>query len=139
MPNPPDESPDVRPVVHVLVSEPFFRDRVVDTLRALVLEPMVGDWELDQEAFIEAVASTPAQGVVLDLEEKEGDAMAVLRALREDERTADWHWLTFCSHEEEELVEDSARLGIAAVPRSTFASTLVRLLQAFHDQAEDPA
>ena len=71
MPNPPDESPDERPVVHVLVSEPFFRDRVVDTLRALVLEPMVGDWELDQEAFIEAVAGTQLveQGVDVGMDQ----------------------------------------------------------------------
>jgi DNA-binding NarL/FixJ family response regulator len=131
-----EEFADERPVVHVLVSEAFFRNRVVDTLNALVLNPVVADLETDAAALAETVASVPAQGVVLDLEEEGGDVLSLLGLLRDDPRTADWLWLCYCSHESEELVAEAARHGLEAVPRSTFASSLVRMLQGFEPKAE---
>ena len=118
-------------MVHVLVSEAFFQSRIVDTLNALVLAPRLADMTLEDDAFLEAVAGVAAQGVVVDLEEEERDLLPLLARLKEDPRTASWHWLCYCSYEREELVSDAARLGLDAVPRSTFASSLVRLLQGF--------
>lgn len=136
MPEETEDTADERPVVHVLVSEAFFRNRIVDTLNALVLNPVVADLETDAAVLAEAVASVPAQGMVLDLEEEQGDVLTLLGLLRDDPRTADWQWLCYCSHESEELVAEAARRGLEAVPRSTFASSLVRMLQGFEPKAE---
>ena len=143
MPEDLEETADARPIVHVLVSEAFFRSRIVDTLNALVLSPVVADFtppvvEDDEgppfdhlAALAETIAGMPAAGAVVDLEEERIDVLELLVALRADARTADWHWLCYCSHESEELVAAAARLGLEAVPRSTFASSLVRMLQGF--------
>jgi len=136
MPADDGNEPDSRPVVHVLVSEAFFRSRIVDTLNALVLGPCLADMDLDEDDFVEAVAGVPAQGLVADLEEESRDVLSALGRLRQDPRTADWIWLCYCSHEREELVAEAARLGLEAVPRSTFASSLVRLLQGFTAREE---
>ena len=137
MPGESEETPVERPVVHVLVSEVFFRNRIVDTLHALVLAPQVLDPELDDDEVVESVAGTPARGLVVDLELEGREVTPILERLRKDPRTADWGWICYCSHEQEELVADAARLGLEAVPRSTFASSLVRLLQGFSAPDED--
>lgn len=136
MPQQPAEPARARPLVHVLVSEAFFRSRIVDTLNALVLRPEVTDLGAEFEALVETVASAPAQGAVVDLEDEGHPMVELVARLRADPRTADWHWLCYCAPESEELVADAARQGLEAVPRSTFASSLVRLLQAFEPADE---
>lgn len=136
MPEEPAETASPRPTVHVLVAEAFFRNRIVDTLTALVLAPAVADMEAEVEELFETVASAPAQGAVVDLENESQDTVALVARLKADPRTSEWHWLCYCAPENEELVAAAARQGLEAVPRSTFASSLVRLLQAFEPPDE---
>ena len=115
-------------MVHVLVSEDFFWERIVGTLRALRKEPATPAFDGD---VFEQVAGRPALGMVLDLEDGAFNALAVLRKLLKDRRTRGWTLVVYCSHEAKELQAAATALGVLVVPRSTFAGNLVKILQVF--------
>lgn len=119
------------PPVVVLVSEDFFRNRICTTLNAVGHDAVVLDVGDDLADFLERVLQATTLGLVIDLEEGDFDALAVLSGLLADERTEAWSLMAFCSHEQEELIAGASALGVEVVPRSTFASNLVRLLQGF--------
>ncbi len=119
------------PPVVVLVSEDFFRNRICTTLNAVGHDAVVLDVGDDIADFQERILQATTLGLVIELEEEDFDALAVLPALLADERTNSWTLMAFCSHEKEELISGAAALGVDVVPRSRFASNLVRLLQGF--------
>jgi hypothetical protein len=125
----PEES--LGPAIVVLVSEDFFRNRICTTLHALGHDAVVLDIGDDMADFAERVVAATDLGVVLDLEEEDFDTLPLLQVLLADSRCADWTFMAFCSHEKEELIAGAAEMGVEVVPRSTFASNLVRLLQGF--------
>jgi hypothetical protein len=116
------------PVVHVLVSEDFFWERVVGTLRALRRNPVTPDWS---EEVFEQIASQAAIGAVIDLEDSAFPALSVLKKLLKDKRTRGWTLVVYCSHEAKEVQAAATALGLMVVPRSTFAGNLVKTLQVF--------
>jgi hypothetical protein len=127
----PEDAPRL-PIVHVLVSEDFFWERVVGTLRALRKEPHTPQLaDATAEAVFEQIADRPAIGAVLDLEDGAFNALSVLRRILKDKRTRGWTLVVYCSHENKELQAAATALGQVVVPRSTFAANLVKVLQAF--------
>jgi hypothetical protein len=135
MPEEPEES--LGPAVVVLVSEDFFRDRICTTLNAVGHDAVVLAVGEDIVDFQERILQATSLGLVIDLEEEDFDALAVLPALLADDRSNSWTFMAFCSHEKEELIAGAAALGVEVVPRSTFASNLVRLLQGFSAQEDN--
>lgn len=129
MPEEPLES--LGPAVVVLVSEDFFRDRICKTLNAVGHDAVVLDVGEDIPDFQERILQATALGLVMDLEEEDFNALEVLQALLADPRSDSWTFMAFCSHESGELITGAEELGVDVVPRSTFASNLVRLLQGF--------
>lgn len=128
---PPEKQPEDQPglpLVHVLVSEDFFWERIVGTLRALRKEPFTPNWEED---VFEQIAARPALGMVLDLEDGAVNGLSVLRKVLKDKRTRGWTLVVYCSHEAKELQAAATALGLMVVPRSTFAGNLVKILQVF--------
>lgn len=123
----PEDAPRL-PTVHVLVSEDFFWERVVGTLRALRKEPHTPVWDRD---VFEQIAALPAVGAVIDLEDASFPALSVLKKILRDKRTRNWTLVVYCSHEAKELQAAATALGQAVVPRSTFAGNLVKVLQVF--------
>lgn len=127
----PEDAPRL-PTVHVLVSEDFFWERVVGTLRALRKEPHTPDLsDRTADAVFEQIASRPAIGAVLDLEDASFNALAVLRRILKDKRTRAWTLVVYCSHEAKDVQAAATALGQVVVPRSTLAANLVKVLQAF--------
>jgi hypothetical protein len=116
------------PLVYVLVSEDFFWERIVGTLRALRKDPVTPQWEGD---IFEQIASMPALGMVLDLEDGAFNGLSILRKVLKDKRTRGWTLVVYCSHEAKELQAAATALGLMVVPRSTFAGNLVKILQVF--------
>ncbi len=116
------------PVVHVLVSEDFFWERVVGTLRALRKNPVTPDWSED---VFKQIAPRPGLGAVIDLEDSSFPALGVLKKLLKDKRTRGWILVVYCAHEAKELQASATALGLMVVPRSTFAGNLVKTLQVF--------
>jgi hypothetical protein len=114
------------PVVHVLVAEPFFWGKVESTLRALEKVPVSPDWEGDIEAQLKAQRAIAA---VVDLENEEVQAKELLRFLLAQPENQGLSVLAYASYDREDLLNAAAELGATAVARSTFASSLVRLLQ----------
>ncbi len=123
----PEDQPGL-PMVHVLVSEDFFWERIVGTLRALRKDPFTPDWQGD---VFEQIASRPALGLVLDLEDGSCNGLSLLRKVLKDKRTRSWTLVVYCSHEAKELQAAATALGLMVVPRSTFAGNLVKILQVF--------
>ena len=123
----PEDQPGL-PLVYVLVSEDFFWERIVGTLRALRKEPVTPNWEQD---VFEQIASRPALGLVLDLEDGAFNGLSVLKKVLKDKRTRGWTLVVYCSHEAKELQAAATALGLMVVPRSTFAGNLVKILQVF--------
>lgn len=116
------------PVVHVLIAEDFFHERVVGVLRALRKAPITPEWQSD---VFEGIAAEPALGAVVDLELSEMEPLPLLRRLREDPRTRDRILVCYCSLEARQIQAAAIELGLAVVPRSTLAANLVKILQAF--------
>ena len=123
----PEDQPGL-PLVHVLVSEDFFWERIVGTLRALRKDPVTPNWETD---VFEQIASQPALGMVLALEDGAINGLSILRKVLKDKRTRGWTLVVYCSHEAKELQAAATALGLMVVPRSTFAGNLVKILQVF--------
>ncbi len=123
------------PILHVIISEDFFQERVVDTARALDEIPQVADFDGD---VLAAVFAEPGLGMVLDLEDERFDAIKVLGRIVADKTLSTLPLLTFCSVECEELLEKAAELGVAVTARSTFASNIVGLIKAL-TESEDAA
>lgn len=121
------------PVVHVLVSDAFFWDKVEGTLRALEKNPRSPEWEED---VFGQVAHEPGVGIVVDLEDEKFEALAVLQQVRDDPRTQGLPILAYCSHLRLDLIDAAEGLGAQVVPRSTFAANLVRLLMDLAGPAE---
>lgn len=120
------ESPPKPPVV-VLVAEDFFWEKVDSTLRALAKEPVTPDWQGDVSAQVAQVDATAA---VVDLENEEIQAIALVKQLRSTEGDAEpLPVLAYASYDREDLLRQAEALGARTVARSTFASSLVRLLQ----------
>lgn len=114
------------PVVHVLISEPFFWDKVETTLSALGKLAIAPDWEGDVLAQLQ---SKEPVAMVIDLENERVDSVALLKNYRENGAAAELPILAFASHEREDLLTAATDLGATSVARSTFASSLVRILQ----------
>jgi len=129
MPEEPEAS--LGPAVVVLVSEDFFRNRICTTLNAVGHDAVVLEVGEDMGDYQERILEATTLGLVIDLEEEDFDALAVLPVLLADPRSDNWTFMAFCSHEKEELIAGATALGVEVVPRSTFASNLVRLLQGF--------
>ena len=121
------------PIVHVLVSDPFFWEKVEGTLRALEKRPLSPDWERD---VFEQVVVDPGVGMVLDLEDDRFDALGLLRKLHAHDSTQGVPVLAYCSHLRHDLIQAARELGAEVVPRSTFAANLVRLLMDLAGPAE---
>ena len=116
------------PVVHVLISEDFFQERVAGVLRALRKAPTTPAWEGD---VFERIAAQPALGAVVDLELGEIEVLNLLRRMRSDPRTRDRILVCYCSLEARAAQASAIELGLPVVPRSTLAANLVKILQAF--------
>jgi hypothetical protein len=114
------------PVVHVLVAEPFFWGKVESTLRALEKLPVSPDWEGDVEAQLK---SQTAIAAVVDLENEDVQAKELLKFLLSQPENQGLSVLAYASYDREDLLNAATALGATAVARSTFASSLVRLLQ----------
>lgn len=122
-----DDTPPL-PVVHVLISEDFFQERVAGVLRALRKEPRTPAWSED---LFERIAGEESLGAVVDLELGEVEALPLLRRFREDPRTRDRQLVCYCSLEARSVQAAAIGLGLRVVPRSTLAANLVKILQVF--------
>ena len=120
----------ISPVVHVLVSEPFFWDKVESTLTALGWAAFLPDWEGDVLAQLLARDSL---AVVVDLENDQVNAIEVLRAYLGSGKLDGSAVLAFASHEKQDLLDKARELGALAIVRSTFAASLVKVLQELCD------
>ena len=67
--------------------------------------------------------------MVVDLENEHLDAVDMLKKYLESGAPAELPILAFASHEREDLLTAATELGATSVARSTFASSLVRILQ----------
>ncbi len=114
------------PVVHVLISEPFFWDKVETTLSALGKLALAPDWEGD---VLEQLRAAEPIAMVVDLENEQIEAIEILKSYRANGANAELPILAYASHEREDLLEAATELGAQSVARSTFASSLVRILQ----------
>ena len=115
------------PIVHILVEEDFFWEKVDSTLRALAKEPFTPDWQGDVAAQLRAADGTAA---VIDLENEAIQPLELVRELRaESEDRPAIPVLAYASYDREDLLHEAEGLGARTVARSTFASSLVRLLQ----------
>jgi len=123
--------------VLILVAEAFFRNRIDTTLKAVGREPFVVDPEVEDLA--ESLLSLNTLGIVIDLEDKDCDAPAILEALRADPRAADWRFIVYSALEDEALIARGIAAGVEVIPRSTFAANLVRLMQGFPSSPAAPA
>lgn len=131
-----DEEPtEELPIVHVLVEEDFFWEKVDSTLRALAKEPFTPDWQGDVLKQLQAAEATAA---VVDLENEAIQALEVVRLLRESGEGS-IPVLAYASYDREDLLREAEELGALTVARSTFASSLVRLLQELTADDEDAA
>lgn len=122
------ETPTRLPVVHVLISEDFFLERVAGVLRALRKDPVTPPWGED---LFERLASTDSLGLVVDLELAEAEALPLLKRFLADPRTRERTVVSYCSLEARGLQAAAISLGLKVVPRSTLAANLVKILQAF--------
>ena len=120
------QSNPTAPVVHVLISEPFFWDKVETTLSALGRVALVPEWEGD---ILQQLLAQDPIAMVVDLENEHLDAVGMLKKYLESGAPADLPVLAFASHEREDLLTTATELGATSVARSTFASSLVRILQ----------
>jgi len=120
------DAPHEARLVHVLISEPFFWDKVKGTLLALGREPRQPDWE---RPVLEQLLAEPGAGLVVDLECERIAALTLLQRLRRDPASRGLPILAYCSHLRRDLIHGARRMGLEVVPRSTFAANLVRLLQ----------
>ena len=114
------------PVVHVLIAEPFFWDKVETTLSALGKLALAPDWEGD---VLEQLRAAEPIAMVVDLENEQIEAIEILKSYRANGANAELPILAYASHEREDLLEAATELGAQSVARSTFASSLVRILQ----------
>ena len=87
---------------------------------------MAPDWEGDVLAHLQAHESI---AMVVDLENEHLDMVELLKKFRENGAHAELPILAFASHEREDLLTAATDLGATSVARSTFASSLVRILQ----------
>lgn len=123
------------PIVHVLVEEDFFWEKVDSTLRALAKDPVTPDWQGDVSAHLRAVNGTAA---VIDLENEAIQPLDIVRALRSEKGSqVALPVLAYASYDREDLLREAEALGARTVARSTFASSLVRLLQELTAEDED--
>jgi len=118
------------PVVYVLISEPFFWDKVESTLSALGRLAFQPDWEGDVLAQLQARDSL---AIVIDLENDQVNAIELLRAYLGSGKLECSAVLAFASHEKQELLDEARELGALAIARSTFAASLVKILQELCD------
>lgn len=123
------------PIVHVLVEEDFFWEKVDSTLRALAKDPFTPDWQGDVAAQLRAVNGTAA---VIDLENEAVQPLDIVRGLRDEKGGhAALPVLAYASYDREDLLREAEAMGARTVARSTFASSLVRLLQELTAEDED--
>jgi len=133
-----DEEPTEQlPIVHILVEEDFFWEKVDSTLRALAKEPFTPNWQGD---VLEQLASVDATAAVVDLENEAIQALDIVQTLLE-QGEGGIPVLAYASYDREDLLRAAEELGAMTVARSTFASSLVRLLQELtaEDEDEQPA
>lgn len=129
------------PIVLVLVEENFFWEKVESTLRALAKEPFTPDWSGEVAA---QVMGMNAQAALVDLENEAIQPLELVRDLRAEDRgdREPLPVLAYASYDREDLLQQAEALGARTVARSTFASSLVRLLQevtAEEEEDETPA
>lgn len=129
------EQTEQPPIVHVLVEEDFFWEKVDSTLRALAKDPFTPDWQGD---VLGQLRATDATAAVIDLENEAIQSIGLVRALREGEEGG-LPVLAYASYDREDLLREAEELGAMTVARSTFASSLVRLLQELTADDEDAA
>lgn len=123
------------PIVHVLVEEDFFWEKVDSTLRALAKSPFTPDWQGDVAAQLRAVHGTAA---VIDLENEAVQPLEIVQELRASKgKQVALPVLAYASYDREDLLRKAEALGARTVARSTFASSLVRLLQELTAEDED--
>lgn len=131
-----DEEPNEQlPIVHVLVEEDFFWEKVDSTLRALAMDPFTPDWQGD---VLGQLCSKEATAAVIDLENEAIQSLELVQALRDGE-DGGLPVLAYASYDREDLLREAEALGAMTVARSTFASSLVRLLQELTAEDEDAA
>lgn len=130
------ENPDLK-VIYVLVEEDFFWEKVDSTLRALTCEPFTPQWDGD---ILQQLHGVAGKGAVVDLENEGIQALEIVADLRSPDRPGGpLPVLAYASYDREDLLQASERLGALTVARSTFASSLVRLLQDLTRDDEDEA
>ncbi|MBC8405909.1 MAG: hypothetical protein H8E15_11820 [Planctomycetes bacterium] len=96
------------------------------TLTALGKLALAPDWDGDVLAQLQARQPV---AMVVDLENDLIDAIFLLKAYKADGCRRDLPILAFASHERDDLLAAATKLGAMAIARSTFASSLVRMLQ----------
>lgn len=109
-----------------MITEDFFWEKVDGTLRALAQTPVSPDWGRD---LLSQIKDQQGVALVVDLEEESFCGIELLAALRQDPATAKLPVLAYGSHEKGDLLAEAGALGAIVVARSTFASSLVRILQ----------
>ena len=124
-------------VVHVLVTENFFRERIDAALQALKRRPSSPDLGSETDVF-DQIVPTEAIGLVADLEDDQIEILPLLARIRSSESTSDLDILAYCSHHRQDLIQAAEALGAQVVPRSTFAANLVRLLMGLGPEEPDP-
>lgn len=128
-----EEQTEQLPIVHVLVEEDFFWEKVDSTLRALAMDPFTPDWQGD---VLGQLRSAEAVAAVIDLENAAIHSIELVQMLREGE-DGGLPVLAYASYDREDLLREAEELGAMTVARSTFASSLVRLLQELTAEDED--
>jgi len=114
--------------VYVLVAEDFFWEKVDSTLRALAKRPVTPDWGKGE--ILEQLLQEVGTAAVIDLENESTQGIEVVRALREPtDGREPIPVLAYASYDREDLLRAAEQMGAVTVARSTFASSLVRLLQ----------
>ena len=79
--------------------------------------------------MLEQLRAAEPIAMVVDLENEQIEAIEILKSYRANGANAELPILAYASHEREDLLEAATELGAQSVARSTFASSLVRILQ----------
>jgi DNA-binding NarL/FixJ family response regulator len=111
-------------VVVVGVNDLFFQSKIIE-----VASTVHGDIVLakTEDAVLETTRELEPKHVILDLNDKEIDAVKVSRRLREENETV--HIVGFVSHVERDLIARAKAAGCHDVfPRSLFVKKLPELL-----------
>ena len=115
-------------MVHLLVSEEFFSDKVGGAVRACGQEPVPPEWGEVKAVFDAIVAVKGAVGVVADLEDVSIDMIPLLARLKKSAKTKKLPMLGFCGDVEGEAAQAAEKLGVRVVARSALARDLVQIV-----------